>query len=479
MSRKINAFCPEVMKVLTLCVSTALLAGFDFSKPVVAKTKKKSSEIERLQDENERLRRQIEQLQAAVAIPVKQPSGTRVNQDNPFSAKEITRIDSAGGSAGASTAGGMKCGAAMKGSSKRVEMKCGATMKAGEMSCGGRSNFTMNPVFGGLDEFWTMPEDSFMLNVKWMHNQQGGLQQGTTPYNPYTTAVPNGGGMKYMMPPTDMTMDMFMFMPMWGVTENLTLMAMVNYMYMGMGMNMNMMDHYSPSAPMNVGGISDTNLDVIYKLPWIENLVGTIQLNLPTGSTQQMYNPAGMGIQGYCPSKMGGPGCLKWNNPVSYNMQLGAGVVGIMPALTYNWFADDNEYNAGGQVSGTAWLGTNDGWSPGNNIKISLWGQKSWDKNWTSWVRTNYLITMGLAGCSSAISGSCVSPNGMDGVGTLMPAFNPENYGSQVGTVMVGSSWTRNGFSLGLEGGVPYYQNFNGVQQMNSYQIWSGASYMW
>ena len=162
---------------------------------------------------------------------------------------------------------------------------------------------------------------------------------------------------------------------------------------------------------------------------------------------------------------------------MSYNMQLGAGVVGLMPALTYNWFSDDKDYNLGGQVSGTAWAGNNDGWSPGNSTKLSAWAQTGID-DFSLWLRSNYINQASLSGCSAAISGNCQNPNGMGGTGYIMPGFDPQNYGGEVATLLIGASYNYKMFSVGVEGGVPYYQNFNGTQNMNSYTINSGVSFM-
>lgn len=358
-------------------------------------------------------------------------------------------------------------------------MACGANMMDGGMKMEPGSQFLMNPVWGGLDMFWNMPKDSIMMNVKWMHNQQTGLQQGASPVDANPGVAPYS---RYMMPPTSQTMDMFMFMPMWGVTEDLTLMAMINYQYMSMPMQMNMATT-QPMAPMNNGGLMDTDVDVIYRIS--HDFVGTLQLSIPTGSTQQTYNPGAMGLN--CSEAQGGerwaPGC--WNNLSPYGMQMGAGVPGLTPALTYNWISDDYLWNVGGQASGTAYLSTADGWSPGNMIKLSIWGQRAID-GFTLWLRSNYTNQAQIQGCSTAITGNCINPAAgtatfetiVGGTGAIMPGFNPANYGGEVLTVLLGASYQYGMFNFGVEGGVPAYQNLNGIQLMNSYYINAGTSFM-
>lgn len=438
-------------KLIYTAILTSCLTGLAIPGQAVAKAKPVSSsaEMRRLRAEVSRLQAQNHELQQALKSSSTVASHHPPTAANPFVAKEVAPTT-----------------AQLASTPKMGEMKCGAGMMGASGAMPKEHRFTMNPVWGGLDMFWNMPKDTLMMNVKWMHNQQGGLQNGGNTLSAAQSA------MQYMMPPTGQSMDMFMFMPMWGVTEDLTLMAMINYSYMSMPMDMSMMGTVSSSAPMNVGGIADTNLDAIYRIA--DNLVGTFQINIPTGSTQQMYSPAAMGpIQ--C-SNGQGQGC--YNELMPYNMQLGAGVVGLMPALTYNWFDESKDYNLGGQISGTAWVGNNDGWSPGNSIKLSAWAQTAID-DFGLWLRSNYTNQASLSGCSDTVSGNCQNPNGMGGTGYLMPGFNPSNYGGEVANIMVGASYNYKMFSLGIEGGVPYYQNFNGTQNMNSYQINSGVSMMW
>jgi hypothetical protein len=458
-----SAFCKHK---LDFYIGLALIGGIAM-QPSIAEAKSKRhqptrQEIE-LEDENAELRRQVSELQSKLnAAPATTPAA--IAAASPFAAKEIAKTPGAA----AKTAAGMSCGANMK-----QGMSCGANIGGSPMKMEPGSNFLMNPVWGGLDMFWNMPKDAVMMNVKWMHNQQTGLQQGTSPVQMNPAAAPYS---KYMMPSSSQTMDMFMFMPMWGVTEDLTLMAMINYQYMSMQsqMNMPMMGVNNVSmAPMNTGGLMDTDFDIIYRIS--HDFVGTFQVSAPTGSTQQAYNPAGMaGYQpGACSGYVKGTGC--WNQLSPYGMQMGAGVPGLMPALTYNWISDDVLWNAGGQASYNAYAGTNNGWSPGNTFKLSVWGQRAFD-NFTVWLRSNYTNQAQIQGCSNQITGAAYCNSGATNY--FGPQFNPSSYGGQAINVLLGASYTYGMFNVGLEGGVPAWQNLNGVQLMNSYYINAGTSFM-
>lgn len=58
------------------------------------------------------------------------------------------------------------------------------------------------------------------------------------------------------------------------------------------------------------------------------------------------------------------------------------------------------------------------------------------------------------------------------------PDANPLNYGGQVLAALIGASYKFNSFSFGLEGGLPAYQNLNGLQMNNGWQDTSGFQAM-
>jgi hypothetical protein len=383
-----------------------------------------------------------------------------------------------------------KTGQAKSATSKTAtEMTCGANMMF-KMPHG--SQFDYNPVLGGSEIFHTHPEGMWMFNVKWMHNQKDGLQAGNNPvptshvgpayYPPsvFGDAAANGDPSKpslpskypYMMIPTHMTMDMFMFMGMYGVTDRLTLMGMLNYANMDMPMLMDMgnqpgqwnMGYHSVSgvAPMNTGGLGDTEVDAIYTIHDSElgHLLGTLGLSIPTGSTTKKIDMMG------------------WAFRAPYDMQLGSGTVDLKPALTYMWTTDDGLWNLGGQASGIVHMGTNHGWAYGNSFKFSTWGQRAFGDA-TTWIRLAFTDTAKIRGEDpkiSCLNMSC-DPNNV-WMWAPTPDADPNNYGGQILNAFVGASYQYNAFSIGVEGGVPAYQNLNGLQLQNSWQITGGFQAM-
>ncbi|MDD2768693.1 MAG: hypothetical protein PHT19_08155 [Methylococcus sp.] len=439
------------------CCLTAILAAIAAAPTEsLAKSKNPPSRVHALEDENAELRRQVEELQtklreseAAAAKQIAAPVPA-----NPFAPKEVAKTAAAAGAP--SKAGG--------------EMSCGARMAGGDMKMEPGSQFYFNPVWGGMDMFHTHPKGMWMANVKWMHSQDNGLMAGTAPVNPQNvyTGMKNGMASKYpyMMPGTGQTMDMFMFMPMYGVTDDLTLMAMINYQYMTMPMTMNMgmkMGYMTEGmAPMDSGGLGDTQVDAIYKIgQWGQhNLTGTMGLNIPTGSTsQQTYNMMGDNK----PAQILSP----------YDMQNGQGTVNLMPALTYQWLSEDALWNLGGQASGVYHIGTKNGYSMGDSVTLSAWGQRAFGDA-TAWLRAKYINTAQIYGSNPNMNKYTYVGNGA----WLMPDYNPQNYGGDVLNMLVGSSYQYHNYSIGLEGGIPVYQDLNGIQLRNSWYLNAGFQAM-
>ena len=52
-----------------------------------------------------------------------------------------------------------------------------------------------------------------------------------------------------------------------------------------------------------------------------------------------------------------------------------------------------------------------------------------------------------------------------------MPDADPHNYGGQIINAFVGAYYRYNNINIGLEGGLPLYQNLNGLQMKNSWQL--------
>ena len=448
--------------------------------------------VETLRKENARLHNQLAEMQKKLD----RMKGERKSRKNPVAVKELDSGYANGG--GGKTSASMTCGANMKTS---AGMTCGANINmngaskpqnasgktSAEVTCGANMTFTMpegsqflyNPIFGGTDNMYhTHPEGMWMFNTRVMHMEMDGLQAGTTPIaaSQVGPAVFPGSPFPsvkypYMMVPTKMSMDMAMSMLMYGVTDKLTIMAMMNYKATNMNMLMDMgnfpgttqlHDVLNYTSPMATSGVSDTELDAMYKLyddRKLGSLVGTLGVSIPTGSTTQTI--AMMGYTFRAP----------------YDMQLGSGTVDLKPALTYNWMSDNVGWNLGATVSGIIHTDTNNGWAYGNSVKLSTWVQHDFKNDFTqlvpivAWYRMTFTDTGRIRGQDPQIS--CLNTEcwAIPYATASMPDADPHNYGGQIINAFVGAYYRYNNFNIGLEGGLPLYQNLNGLQMKNSWQI--------
>jgi nitrous oxide reductase accessory protein NosL len=311
-----------------------------------------------------------------------------------------------------------------------------------------------NPAFGD-DIYHTHPAGMFMASYKYMHTDMSGLRDGTTSV-PIGNVIPMmGTKYGYMMAPTSMTMDMHMLMLMYGLTDRLTVMGMTNYqdnaMDMVMNMGMGMGNKREPT--MRTSGMGDTELRGIYKIT--DYLVGSLGVSIPTGNITEDFTTMGM----------------KFRAP--YDMQLGSGTADLKPALTYSDLSSDAAWNWGGQAAYTNHLGRNNaGYSLGDSVKLTSWLQRALGPA-STWVRLAYSNTGRIVGRDKQIQ-RILDPV----MGAPSPDADPNNYGGTRLDGFVGVSFAKGPFSIGVEGGVPLYQNLNGLQLETDWFLTAGLQVM-
>jgi hypothetical protein len=313
-----------------------------------------------------------------------------------------------------------------------------------------------NPGFGD-DIYHTHPAGMWMVNYKFMHTDMRGLRDGTTNVDQSSVGFMRNKPYNYMMIPTSMTMDMHMFMVMYGITERLTLMAMANYQAneMKMLMDMGPGKMVSGEPPMRTSGFGDTEVRGMYQIN--KYLVGSLGLSLPTGSIGKEFETMHMTFR------------------APYDMQLGSGTYDLKPALTYNGLSDDEKWNWGAQAMYTLHLGKNEhDWSFGDNFKMTGWLQRALGP-FISWVRLAYNDTGRIRGKDSEIE-KLIHPS--MGMGAPMPDADPNNYGGQRLDGLIGVSFTKGPLSFGVEGGIPFYQNLNGLQLKTKWVLNAGIQLM-
>jgi hypothetical protein len=309
-----------------------------------------------------------------------------------------------------------------------------------EMVSGGQMLF--NPGFGA-DTYHTHPAGMWMFNYKFMRMNMRGLRDGTRNVGVEDVIPMEGSEYGYMMAPTDMTMDMHMFMVMYGITDRLTLMSMANYLRneMNMLMNMGMGNGNTPEPPMRNSGLGDTEIRGVYKIN--RYLDGSLGLSLPTGDIERELETMGRRYR------------------LPYGMQLGSGTYDLMPAITYTDFSGDARWNWGAQAVYTWRPGKNkNDWSFGDRLEATGWLQRAFGP-FTSWLRLAYIEEGQIKGRDSEIQ-KLLDPNPM--VGAPSPDADPANYGGRRIGGMLGLSFMYKSYSIGVEGGAPLYQDLNGLQ---------------
>jgi hypothetical protein len=327
---------------------------------------------------------------------------------------------------------------------KAADEELADSSHAGHDHCGPGGQMLFNPAFGD-DIYHTHPAGMWMVNYKFMHMSMRGLRSGTTNV-PASRAIPT----PYMMAPTDMTMDMHMFMVMYGVTDRITVMGMANYLDNSMNMLMDMGMGAEPQPAMHTSGVGDTELRGLFKIN--KYLVGSLGISIPTGDINQETVMMGM----------------KFRAP--YDMQLGSGTVDLKPALTYSDLSGDAKWNWGGQAMYTYHTGDNDNhYSLGDIIKVNTWLQRALGPA-TSWLRLSFTNTQRIHGEDPEIQKSLMD--------APSPDADPNNYGGSRLDGYIGTSLKIGAFSIGVEAGIPLYQYLYGLQLKNEWYITAGIQAM-
>ena len=293
-------------------------------------------------------------------------------------------------------------------------------------------------------------QGDWMLSYRFMRMDMEDNRDGTSDISPDTivTTVPNRfAGMPMQPPtlrvvPTKMTTDMHMLGAMYGLSDDITLMAMVPYLskemdhvtYMG-GMGTTVLGGFQTKAD----GVGDAKLKGLFKLygDRTHHVHGILGLSLPTGSnteTDTILTPMGATPSARLP----------------YPMQLGSGTYDIIAGLTYTAMTDDMSWGA--QYEGTFRTGTDEGYRLGNVHKL------------TGWVGTRINSFVGIAGRLAFLDVDNI--HGIDPSIVLpVQTADPDRQGKQrVDLTFEMNVAVTGGHRFGLEITRPLYQDLDGPQ---------------
>jgi hypothetical protein len=307
-------------------------------------------------------------------------------------------------------------------------------------------------------------KNEWMFSYRYMNMGMNGLLTGTKSISNDDVFV------YYLMSPEKMRMDMHMLMGMYGVTDRLTAMVMLNYgvnsMTMSMlptddhsMMNMPGMDHSANNMmdTMKTSGLGDIKLHALYGLIKSENH----QLLLSTGVSFPLGNINLKGIE----TDMMYP-----NQRLPYAMQMGTGTFDFMPCI--NYIFQKNKLTFSTQVSSVIRPNYSVyGYKWGNEGTINTWFAYNWLKNLSSSIRFEGTILERIKGYDPTV----YYLNEL--------SANPFNYGGEKVTTYIGSTFQfKNGFMknsrIGVEYGLPIYQSVNGMQMKLTQSIFASLSYM-
>lgn len=258
--------------------------------------------------------------------------------------------------------------------------------------------------------------------------------------------------------PENMTMDMHMLGMMAGVTNDLTMMAMIPYVTK----QAEMVTFAGPAGTTELGtsknetsGFGDASLSALYRL--YDDATNHVHLSagvsFPTGSITQsgrMLMPTGMVMKRRLP----------------YGMQLGTGTYNLLPGLTYT--GGHGHWNWGAQALGQIPLGDNDeGYRFGN----SAYG--------TGWI--GYSVGWGFNLSTRLAQSYAGKINGNDNdITGASPTADPDNYGGWKTSAAFGVNYKvfegpLKGLNPGVEVSVPIYQYLNGPQLKESWSVSAGV----
>jgi len=293
---------------------------------------------------------------------------------------------------------------------------------------------------------------AWMFEYRFMRMNMAGLLDGTDDVSSsdISGALPGMPPTKdpskdYLMAPTEMTMDMHMLMGMYGLTDRLSMMLMGTYIKneMDMVMHMPAMDML---GTMKTDGLGDVLLGVMDTLS--EKWTASFSISIPTGGIDEYAN---ITMQGTNP--ITGMSVSATNNvKAGYPMQLGSGTWDLIPSLTY---ADSTDRLGWGFQASYRWhLGENDNdYTLGNALEAFGWGK--------------YVLTPKLLGIGKLTITDWGRIDGQDP--ELNPTLSPTTDPGATGGTRVDLSLGLNGFFgqghvLGIEFGIPVYQDLNGPQ---------------
>ena len=292
----------------------------------------------------------------------------------------------------------------------------------------------------------THHKGEFMFSYRYMTMDMRQLRQGT---NDAKTADAHSN---YMVAPLNMVMNMHMLGAMYAPSDKITLMMMANYLENDMNLQMRNGNQFST----NTSGLGDVSVSALYSL-FNKNkrtMHAHIGVTIPTGSIEE---------KNVLPVSMGNAVQLP------YPMQLGTGSFGANLGLTYLGQCD--KFSWGHQLTGKVNINDNDqDYKFGNQYKFNNWITAKAGDNLGVSVRLEGVLIDEIDGTSSLLNPMMVTTaDTVNSGGTFINSGFGLNY-----LVINGGL---KGLRFATEISMPIYQNLNGIQLKQNYNLTFGMQY--
>jgi hypothetical protein len=289
-------------------------------------------------------------------------------------------------------------------------------------------------------------KQEWMLSYKYMNMRMQDLISGTHKVTNKDVSA------NYHMLPDNMRMDMHMLMGMYGVSNRLTLMGMLNYNVIKMNMSIS-----TASSHRHTLGSDTTMTTHFMQTAGLGDFIGSIIYNLMKLPNDQLLLSAGLSLPlGSISVKGASTDAMYPNRNYPYSMQLGSGTFDVLPCV--NYLHEKAKWTSSIQMAGIIRIGYNSmGYKLGNEIILNTWFAYQWHSLLSSSVRLQGSWVDKIKGYDSTLYAS------------NEPAAKVDNYGGKKINVALGSviqfkKGFLRGHRLAIESMLPIYQNFNGIQ---------------
>lgn len=295
----------------------------------------------------------------------------------------------------------------------------------------------------------THNKGGFMFSYRAMYMGMEGMLNGSDDISAANVLAEGG----FPVTPTEMTMQMHMLGVMYAPSDRVTLMAMTSYKANDMDLVI-----IASDTPFNTNatGLGDTKIGALVSLVDKNNhkVHANASLSIPTGSVDNRDDIPVLN-----------------NALLAYPMQTGSGTWDPSMGVTYT--SHKGLFGWGAQTMFTFPVGNNDKeYSLGEKTEATAWGSIQAADFISFSTRLKFTKTGNIQGAADDLTTPFVAGNGNTIIlANFMPVFNTENSGRTQLDLNFGSNLvikSVKGLRVGLEVGLPVYQDVNGIQMKNT-----------